>query len=138
MTNLVLTPSDNGKVKFRGSHRNTFGLSHGLPKDGGTCVGATCGTGGCLDVRADHSRQTCYVSKIIAIYKNVGKVLTGNSGLLMGKTQQEMTEILVNTFRAFKDRNKKEHWFYRGIGLGIFSQKTTPRPQLKLANNSQK
>jgi hypothetical protein len=108
-----LTLSDNSKVKFKPNHRNTFGLNFGLEKDGGTCVGATSGTGGCLDVRTGHKRETCYMAKITQIYKAVGKVLNDNTRLLVGKSYDEMVLVLTNTFQNFVDKNKKEHWFFR-------------------------
>jgi hypothetical protein len=116
----TLKPSNNSKVRFIPNHNNTFGLTHGSPKNGGTCIGATCGPGGCLDIRDGLKRQTCYVSKIVQIYKNVGKVLTSNSELLVGKTQPEMTELLIRTFQTFKDNNKKENWYYRLHWAGDF------------------
>lgn len=124
---FMLTPSlilsDNSKVKFRPNHRNTFGLNFGLPKDGGTCVGATTGKGGCLDVRTGKKRETCYMAKITQIYKAVGEVLNKNTSLLVGKSYQEMVSVFTNTFQNFVDKNKKEHWFFRCTYSGDFFSK---------------
>lgn len=98
--------SDNSKTKFRKNHSNTFGLMYGLPQNGGTCPGATTGAGGCLDVRDGHKRETCYMAKITQIYKAVGSVLVANTSLLVGKTQQEMVEVLTNTVAEFVRKNK--------------------------------
>jgi hypothetical protein len=123
----MLTPalilSDNGKVKFRPNHRNTFGLNFGLPKDGGTCVGATKGAGGCLDVRTGKKRETCYMAKITQIYKAVATVLQKNSDQVVGKSYDQMVTVLTNTFQNFVDANEREHWFFRINYSGdIFSE----------------
>ena len=109
----ALTLSDNSKVKFRPNHRNTFGLNFGLPKDGGTCPGATTGMGGCLDVRIGKKRETCYMAKITQIYKAVGEVLDKNTKLLMGKSYEEMVTVLTNTFQNFVDNNDRKFWCFR-------------------------
>jgi hypothetical protein len=123
----MLTPSltltDNGKVKFRSNHRNTFGLNYGLPKDGGTCPGATSGAGGCLDVRTGRKRETCYMAKIVQIYKAVGKVLDNNTQAVVGKSYDEQVTVLSNTFQNFVNSNTKEHWYFRLFYSGdVFSE----------------
>jgi len=120
----ALTLSDNGKVKFKPNHKNTFGLNFGLPENGGTCPGATSGLGGCLDVRDGHKRETCYMAKITQIYKAVGAVLDSNTKKLADKSFPEMVDILVNTFQNFKDANKPEHWFFRLTYSGDVFSKT--------------
>lgn len=105
--------SDNGKTKFRASHRNTFGLNFGLPKNGGTCPGATCGKGGCLDVRDGKKRQTCYMAKITAIYKNVGVVLEHNTKLVTGKTIEEIKDVCRKTIQIFIQKSKGEDLYFR-------------------------
>ena len=118
-----LLPSDNIKVKFRPNHRNTFGLNFGLPKNGGTCPGATTGKGGCLDVRDGRLRPTCYMAKITQIYKAVGKVLNDNSAKLVGQSREKMVEVLKTTFKEFTDRNEEKYWFYRLLYSGdVFSE----------------
>ena len=115
--------SDNGKVKFKSNHQNTFGLNYGLPENGGTCPGATSGAGGCLDVRTGRKRETCYMAKIVQIYKAVGKVLDNNTQAVVGSTYEEQVLVLSNTFQNFVDRNKKEHWFFRLFYSGdVFSE----------------
>lgn len=111
----TLKLSDNSKTKFRRDHKNTFGLTYGLPSNGGTCPGATEGKGGCLDVRDGHKRPTCYMAKVTQIYKAVGAVLTHNTDLLMGKTQVEMAGVLRETMEAFVKANeaKKDALFFR-------------------------
>jgi hypothetical protein len=121
LPSLIL--SDNSKVKFKPNHRNTFGLNFGLPKDGGTCVGATSGAGGCLDVRTGKKRETCYMAKITQIYKAVGEVLAKNSQQVVGKTYEHMVTVLTNTFQNFVDKNDKKHWYFRLTYSGdIFSE----------------
>ena len=83
MSTIKLTT--NSKTKFNKYQKNTFGLLHGLPKNGGTCVGATCGKGGCLDTRDGLKRKTCYVEKLTQIYKGVGNVLKYNSEFFIDK-----------------------------------------------------
>lgn len=105
--------SDNGKTKFRSNHRNTFGLMYGLPKNGGTCPGATTGEGGCLYVKAGHKRATCYMEKVVQIYKAVGAKLVENTNLLKDKSIDEMAEVLRATVQKFKDANTEENWYMR-------------------------
>jgi hypothetical protein len=123
----MLTPSftlsDNSKVKFRPNHRNTFGLNYGLPVDGGTCPGATFGSGGCLDVRTGNKRKTCYMAKITQIYKAVGTILDNNTQKVVGKTYEEQVQVLTNTFQNFVNDNSKEYWYFRLLYSGdIFSE----------------
>ena len=105
--------SDNGKTKFRSNHYNTFGLNFGLPENGGTCPGATCGKGGCLDVRDGLKRQTCYMAKITAIYKNVGVVLEENTALVKGKTLEEIKDVCRKTIQVFIQKSKGEDLYFR-------------------------
>ncbi|CAK0748541.1 conserved hypothetical protein [Gammaproteobacteria bacterium] len=115
--------TDNSKVKFRPNHNNTFGLNFGLPIDGGTCPGATSGPGGCLYIRDNHKRQTCYMAKIVQIYKGVKKRLEQNTELVVDKGYDELVTILTASFQQFKDKNKKEHLFLRAFYSGdIFSE----------------
>ena len=109
----TLYRSDNTKVKFKKNHFNTFGLNYGLPKNGGTCPGATLGTGGCLNIREGHKRPTCYMAKVTAIYKDVGKRLQQNTDLLKGKSLDQMVEVLTSTVEEFKTKNKGENLFFR-------------------------
>lgn len=116
----MLKLTGNSKTKFSKSHKNTFGLLHGLPKDGGTCVGATCGAGGCLDTRSGKKRKTCYVEKITQIYKNVGAVLLENTKQLEGKTQEEMIVILRETVEAFIKKSPANKLYFRLHWAGDF------------------
>lgn len=113
----MLKLTENSKTKFSKSQKNTFGLLHGLPQNGGTCIGATCGTGGCLDTRDGKKRKTCYVEKIISIYKGVGTVLTENTAALQNKTKDEMVVILRDMVQNFVKKTKDDkllkfrlHW----------------------------
>jgi hypothetical protein len=112
--------SVNSKVKFSKNHRNSFGLTYGLPKDGGTCCGATKGAGGCLDVIDGHKRQTCYVAKIVQIYKATGKVLLDNTEQLLGKSREEMAEVLRNTVAQFVKDSPAEQRYFRIHWSGDF------------------
>lgn len=116
----MLKLTNNSKTKFYASQRNTFGLLHGLPKNGGTCVGATCGKGGCLDTRDGLKRKTCYVEKLTQIYKNVGIVLKYNTELLADKTQEEIIPILEATVAKFVKKTKPEFLFFRLHWSGDF------------------
>lgn len=86
---------------------------YGLPENGGTCPGATKGVGGCLDVRDGLKRQTCYMAKIVTIYKAVGNVLMQNTEALQGKTRAEMEVILDETVAAFVKKSDKQKLFFR-------------------------
>src|SRR4051812_7210748 len=98
MSSLFLT--DNSKTKFKKNHRNTFGLMYGLPENGGTCPGATEGKGGCLEIRDGNKRPTCYMAKVVQIYKAVGTRLTENTEALVGKSLEEMESVLTDTVEA--------------------------------------
>jgi hypothetical protein len=110
---MSLRLTDNRKTSFKPNHYNTFGLSYGLPKNGGTCPGATCGKGGCLDVRDGLKRQTCYMAKITAIYKNVGVVLEENTKTLIGKSVEEMKVVCRDTIKAFIQKSKNKDLYFR-------------------------
>lgn len=116
----MIIRSNNSKVKFSSTHKNTFGLLHGSPSTGGTCVGATCGTGGCLDVRDGLKRQTCYVEKITQIYKNVGNVLSKNTAALSGRTQDEIIVVLTEMMEDFVKRTPSDKLFFRLHWAGDF------------------
>lgn len=103
--------SDNSKTKFRKNHYNTFGLTYGLPKNGGTCCRATSGKGGCLEIRDNYKRETCYMAKVTAIYSRVGKCLAENTAMLVGQTQAAMEKILTITVNNFLEKNKKLPYF---------------------------
>jgi hypothetical protein len=111
MTELHLT--DNAKVKFKPNHKNTVGFSYGLLEDGGTCPGATTGVGGCLEVKEGRVRPTCYMAKITAIYKNVGKNLRENTEAVDAVEHEGKVALFDNTIVKFKSSCKPEHWFYR-------------------------
>lgn len=110
-THLKLT--DNGKTKYCKNHRNTFGLNFGLPSTGGTCCGATKGTGGCLDVRDGLKRETCYMFKVASIYKGVDNVLKANTALLRDKNEDQMVPILEETVNAFLAKKGEAHPYFR-------------------------
>lgn len=112
--------SDNSKVKFHNNHKNTFGLAQGLPENGGTCPGATSGPGGCLDVRDGHKRETCYVHKIVSIYKAVGNTLKHNTDLLKDKSYDQLVEILTDMVTRFLEADHKGHPFFRIHWAGDF------------------
>lgn len=112
--------SDNSKVKFKKNHFNTFGLNYGLPENGGTCPGATTGKGGCLDIRDGLKRQTCYMVKIVQIYKAVGAVLEGNTALLKSQSIEGMAEILKNTLNEFIVKNQNNLLYFRLHTSGDF------------------
>lgn len=103
----------NDKTKFHKYQKNTFGLNYGLPENGGTCPGATTGKGGCLDTRDGLKRKTCYMAKITAIYKNVGKVLQANTDQITGKTFEEIKTVCRETVQVFIQKSKDENLYFR-------------------------
>jgi len=119
----MLKLTDNRKTSFKKNQFNTFGLMYGLPENGGTCPGATTGDGGCLDVRDGLKRQTCYMAKIVAIYKSVGNVLAANTALLTGKTVDEMEVVCKETVEAFIKKSKGTDLFFRLHYSGDFFSK---------------
>ena len=105
--------ANNGKTKFRSNHYNTFGLNFGLPKNGGTCPGATSGPGGCLDVRTGCKRETCYMAKIVQIYKAVGTTLDNNTKMVVGQAYDEMVRVIRASVQDFVDSNEEKDWYFR-------------------------
>lgn len=105
--------SDNSKVKFKKRHYNTFGLTHGLPENGGTCPGATHGKGGCLDTRDGLKRKTCYVEKLVQIYPAFSKLLKDNTEILANKSLLELQAICENTIQTFIHQSKNKDLSFR-------------------------
>lgn len=120
---MGLKLTHNGKTKFWKNHKNTFGLSYGLPENGGTCPGATTGQGGCLDVRDGLKRPTCYMAKITQIYKAVGNVLRENTAQVSGKTIEEIKTVCRETIQAFILKSKGEDLYFRLHYSGDFFSK---------------
>lgn len=121
---LMLKLTDNRKTSFKKNHLNTFGLMYGLPENGGTCPGATTGEGGCLDVRDGLKRQTCYMAKIVVIYKAVGNVLQANSEMLVGKSVEEMEKVCKATVENFIKKSKNVDLYFRLHYSGDFFSTT--------------
>lgn len=100
MERLKLT--NNRKVRFGKNHYNTFSITQGLPEDGGSCVGATKGEGGCVGV--------CYDCTIRKLYKNYAKVEDQNFALIKDLPEEKIREILQNTVDGWlvgiKDNSK--------------------------------
>ncbi len=119
--------SDNSKVKFKKDHRNTFGLSYGLPENGGTCPGATTGKGGCLDTRDGLKRKTCYMAKITEIYKSVGTVLKENTELVKDKSLEDTKKVCRETVQVFIQKSKNEDLYFRLHYSGDFFSETYTR-----------
>jgi hypothetical protein len=101
------------KTKARKSQKNTYGLTPGPLEINGTCPGCTNGLGGCYFTEG---RPTCYAAVLASIRPNVKKVLEHNTDLLLGKSVEEMVEILDNTLKTFKskepegDSHFRLHW----------------------------
>ena len=100
----MIRPSCDEKTRAWSHQKNTFGLLPGLPKDGGTCPGATCGAGGCLE--CNPKRPTCYVYRNM-IRPNVRRVLAYNTQLLRRATRAEMVRLLDLEFTRFE---AEEDW----------------------------
>jgi len=102
---LQLKLALNEKTKFARSQYNTFGLMYGLPKDGGTCPGATKGCGGCLSHKGKSQKtHLCYMSKLTYCYPKMHKILVQNTKLLKGKSQTQLETILTRTVESFIKR----------------------------------
>jgi hypothetical protein len=112
--------SDNSKVKFKKNHYNTFGLTHGLPENGGTCPGATFGKGGCLDVRDGLKRKTCYSEKLVKIYPAFGERIDRNYMLVRDKPLEEIKQVCRETVQAFIQKSKGEDLCFRLHMVGDF------------------
>lgn len=92
-----LKPSADRKVWAYKNQKNTYGL---LPGPEGTCPGATLGPGGCR--QAGPGRPSCYVYKLMAIYKGVRNVLEHNTRLLTEADMSEKVRLLDDEIERFK------------------------------------
>ena len=90
-SSLKLT--NNSKVKFRKEHNNTFSITQGLPKHGGSCVGATEGKGGCVDV--------CYDCNLRKLYKGYAAVEDRNFQLIKDASAEDVYQVVRNTINKW-------------------------------------
>jgi len=96
---------------------------NGLPKDGGTCPGATLGKGGCMSIIEGRSTLTCYVDKVKRIYSGVNKVLTENTELIIEKSYEEILDILRNTIKIWYEKKGYKAPYFRLHWSGDFVNK---------------
>lgn len=105
--------TEDSKTRAYKGHFNTFGFMYGLPKNGGTCPGATCGKGGCLSLKTAGGKvKTCYVDHLVrfrAGMKNKLKENTKNQP----EDKNEKVEKFDKTFQLFKLSTPKEYWQFR-------------------------
>jgi hypothetical protein len=87
MTRFKLT--NNSKVRFKANHYNTFSLTQGDPKEGGTCPGMTEGPGGCA--------EKCYDKNLRKLYKAYASVEDHNTSLVVDKSPADMYETIKNS-----------------------------------------
>ena len=117
----ILKLTDNSKTKFKSNHLNTFGLNYGLPIHGGTCPGATSGSGGCLHLKINNGKNaTCYMAKLVKAYPNLKKSLDWNTQLVKDKSVEELVQILTDTVTEFIKRNKGQQLYFRIHTSGDF------------------
>lgn len=114
----MLKLTNNSKTKFHSKHKNTIGFQYGRPEDGGTCPGSTKGTGGCLDRRTGKS-MTCYMAKVVRIYKGVAKSLTHNTDILKNSDLNQIEQRLDSMLQEFINKHKGKEfpyfrWHYSG------------------------
>jgi hypothetical protein len=81
--------TNNSKVRFRKNHDNTFSLASGRPEDGGTCVNATVGEGGCVG--------KCYDVNLRKLYKKYSESEDYNTSLVWGKSFEEHLQVIENS-----------------------------------------
>ena len=123
---IMLTLTDNRKTSFKKNLKNTFGLMYGLPENGGTCPGATTGTGGCLSLKKFSTGleiQTCYMANVTRIFKAVGPSLQRNTDSLKGKSVDEMAAVCMEMVNEFARKSKGENLFFRLHYSGDFFSK---------------
>ena len=104
---MLITPSNDRKVRFHNNHYNTYGLLPGRPCDGGTCPSAKAEKGGCLYVEPGRKLPICYVYSCMAQYKAVKGLLVKNTEALVNKTADEIEAILCKEFSRFKAKEMK-------------------------------
>lgn len=112
----ALKLSNDRKTRGHDKQKNTFGISPGLPEHGGTCPGATTGSGGCQYKAPGKKIATCYVEGLQKAFPSVAKVLKHNTEIVKNATEEELVEIFCVMFQEFKDaetkRGKvKDLWF---------------------------
>ena len=109
----VLHLSDNSKVCFAKNRPNSIGFLLGPFEDGGICLGATKGEGGCCSTRPGCATATCYVNKLMRIYSGVGPKLKSNTDLMNDANLERKVLLLDNTIKLFKSKNAPENYFFR-------------------------
>ena len=128
---MMITPTEDRKTRSCQGQSNTFGLSPGLPEDGGTCPGATCGPGGCLEKRGPIQR-TCYAERLARFRSCVGAVLRRITELLERSSFSAKVQLFAQEFSRFLGEKKGEknyrlHWsgdipdreYARALGCAI-------------------
>lgn len=78
--------TNNSKVRFKKNHMNTFSITQGHPKDGGSCVAAT---EACLKV--------CYDANLRKLYKGYKAVEDDNYALVKEASPEEQLAVVRNT-----------------------------------------
>lgn len=115
--------SCNSKTRFGEYQKNTFGTLPGPIINGGTCPGATTGSGGCCSLKCkDGKRSICYVENIMNIYKGVKNVLTDNTTFINSASVDELTEAFTNTFDTFRKNNTPDKRYFRLYWSGDFNR----------------
>jgi hypothetical protein len=97
--------TNNSKVRFYDGHENTCSLKQGLPIYGGTCPGATGGECGCLKV--------CYDKNLRRLYKAYAAVEDYNTSLVLGKTYDEMRNVINNSVLKWLLNGGDEQQYFR-------------------------
>ena len=97
-----LKPSNDIKTRFYPGQKNTLGLLHGKPDQGGTCPGATTGPGGCAFCKEGCKSVTCYVDHLIKYRPAIGNVLRHNTKLLKTGSYAQCLQLLDAEFTRFE------------------------------------
>jgi hypothetical protein len=110
--------TNNSKVRFHKNHYNTFSLTQGPPKLGGSCPGATEGSGGCVEV--------CYDCNLRKLYKAYARVEDRNFELVKGKKREEIFPILDKTVDDWKKTHGSSKPYFRlHTGRVIYDEEYT-------------
>ena len=99
--------SNDSKVKFYTSQKNSIGFLPGPPRQGGTCPGCTEGVGGCWVSKPGKILKTCYVTNSMNRHRGVHNVLTYNTELLRASSVVKRFNLFRDAFKEFSSKCDK-------------------------------
>lgn len=119
--------TNNSKTRFRKTHNNTFSLTSGLPKHGGTCLHATVGEGGCVG--------KCYDVNLRKLYKKYKAGEDYNTSLVLTAPPERQYEIIDNSIKKWLLNGGGDKPYFRIHTGGEFFNLSYVMSWIKAINN---